>query len=313
MTHSTTAGLAALLALLAAPAMAADDPATCETIRISDPGWTDINATNATAKLILDALGYDAEITTLSVPIGFEALKTGQGEVFLGNWMPSQQAYMDDLNAENAVEVLNRNLEGAKLTLGVTKAGADLGVADYADLDAHREAFDGQILGIEAGASANQKIGAMIAADQFGLGDWELVETSEQAMLAQVARNDQEGKPTVFLAWEPHSMNTQFEITYLSGGDDVFGPNYGGAEVFTVARTGWSEQCPNAARFFRQLTFNVDAENQMMDAILNGGESPDAAAEAWLKANPDALGPWLDGVTTLDGQPGLEAVQAELG
>lgn len=312
MTHSTTAGLAAMLALLAGPALAADDPAACETIRMSDPGWTDINATNATAKLVLDALGYDAEITTLSVPIGFEALKSGQGEVFLGNWMPSQKPYMDELSAANAVEVLNRNLEGAKLTLGVTKAGADLGVADYADLDAHKDAFGGQILGIEAGASANQKIAAMIAADQFGLGDWELVETSEQAMLAQVARNDQEGKPTVFLAWEPHSMNTQFDITYLTGGDEVFGPNFGGAEVFTLARAGWAEQCPNAARFFRQLTFTVDAENQMMDAILNGGESPSEAAEAWLKANPDAIASWLDGVTTLDGQPGLEAVQAEL-
>ena len=186
------------------------------------------------------------------------------------------------------------------------------GLLDYADLDAHRDEFGGQILGIEAGATANKNLSDMIEADKFGLGDWELVETSEQAMLAQVERNNQAGKPTVFLAWAPHSMNTQFEITYLSGGDEIFGPNYGGAEVYTLARTGWSEECPNAAKLFKQLTFNVDAENEMMNAILNEGQSADEAATAWLKAHPEAITPWLDGVTTLDGQPGLEAVQAKL-
>ena len=311
MMQSTAAAFAAALALLAAPALA-DDAAACKTVRISDPGWTDINATNATAKFLLDALGYEAQINTLSVPIGFEALKSGQGDVFLGNWMPTQQNYRDDLDAAKAVEVLNRNLEGAKLTLGVNKAGADLGIKDYADLDAHRDEFGGQILGIEAGATANKNLSDMIEADKFGLGDWELVETSEQAMLAQVERNNQAGKPTVFLAWAPHSMNTQFEITYLSGGDEIFGPNYGGAEVYTLARTGWSEECPNAAKLFKQLTFNVDAENEMMNAILNEGQSADEAATAWLKAHPEAVDPWLDGVTTLDGQPGLEAVQAKL-
>ena len=35
-------------------------------------------------------------------------------------------------------------------------------------------------------------------------------------------------------------MNTEFHLTYLSGGDAYFGPNYGGATVNTVTRTGFS-------------------------------------------------------------------------
>ena len=108
-------------------------------------------------------------------------------------------------------------------------------------------------------------------------------------------------------------MNVAFDITYLAGGDKQFGPNYGGAEVFTVARAGWAEQCPNAARLFRNLTFTVDIENEIMALILDEGESPADAAEAWLEANPDALGPWLEGVTTLGGEPGLDAVRSALG
>lgn len=312
MTGSTTAALSATMIFLSAAQALADDPAACKTLRMSDPGWTDINSTNAVAKTVLDALGYDTQVTTLSVPIGYEALKSGQSDVFLGNWMPAQQAFRDDLDKTNAVEVLGRNLEGAKFTLAVTGAGKDLGVADFADLDAHKDAFDGKIYGIEPGAPANQSIDKMIAADKFGLGDWELVETGEQAMLAQAARNQAADTPTVFLAWAPHPMNETLDITYLTGGDAEFGPDFGGAEVFTLARTGWRDQCPNAAKLLTQMTFTVPMENQIMGAILNDAASPGDAAQAWLKENPDVLDPWLEGVTTLDGQPGLVAVQAAL-
>ncbi|WP_229582598.1 choline ABC transporter substrate-binding protein [Paracoccus sp. S-4012] len=294
-------------------AAAQDDAAACGTIRMSDPGWTDINATNAVAETVLEALGYDVDIRTLSVPIGYEALKSGQTDVFLGNWMPAQKAFRDDLDQSDAVEELVQNLEGAKFTLGVNPAGAALGVADFADLDQHRDAFEGKIYGIEPGAPANQSIAGMIAVDKFGLGDWELVESGEQAMLAQVQRNDAAGTPTVFLAWAPHPMNVAIDITYLSGGDEEFGPDFGGAQVYTLARTGWPAQCPNAAQLLRQLVFTVDMENEIMGAILDDAEAPADAAKAWVKAHPDVLGPWLDGVTTLDGQPGLPAVEAALG
>ncbi len=50
-----------------------------------------------------------------------------------------------------------------------------------------------------------------------------------------------------------------------------------------------------------------------MGKILDDGEEPDKAAAEWLKANPGALDPWLDGVTTRDGGDGLSAVRASLG
>ena len=47
-----------------------------------------------------------------------------------------------------------------------------------------------------------------------------------------------------------------------------------------------------------------------MGKILDDGADAQDAAREWLAANPDAAAPWLDGVTTLDGQPGLEAVRS---
>lgn len=298
---------ALMLTASALPALA-QDAAACGTVRLSDPGWTDITATNGVAAVLLDALGYVPEIATLSVPVGYEALKNGQTDVFLGNWMPAQQKFRDDLDASGTVVELAQNLEGAKFTLAVNKAGADAGVSDFADLDAQKEAFGGKIYGIEPGAPANQSIQAMIDADDFGLGDWELVESGEQAMLAQVSRSGD--TPVVFLAWAPHPMNEAIEITYLSGGDAQFGPNYGGATVHTLARKEWVEACPNAARLFAQLVFDVPMENVLMGRILDDGASAQDAARAWLAENPQAIDTWLDGVTTLDGQPGAEAVRA---
>lgn len=303
----TSTGAALLLSALALPALA-DDASSCGTVRFSDPGWTDITATNGVAAVLLTALGYTPDIPTLSVPVGYEALKNGQTDVFLGNWLPAQQSFRDDLDAHGSIVELVQNLEGAKFTLAVNKAGADAGVADFADLDAQRDAFDGKIYGIEPGAPANQSIQAMIEADEFGLGDWELVESGEQAMLAQVSRSG--SSPVVFLAWAPHPMNEAIEITYLSGGDAQFGPDFGGATVHTLAREEWVEACPNAAKLFSQLIFDVPMENVLMGRILDDGMDPQDAAREWIAENPDRVQGWLDGVSTLDGEPGAEAVLA---
>lgn len=301
-----------LLALMAgaAPVLAAD-PAACKTIRMSDPGWSDITSTNALASAVLTGLGYEPAISSLSVPIGYEALKSGDLDVFLGNWMPAQQHFRDDLAKTNAVEVLAQNLTGAKFTLAVPAYVAEAGVKDFKDLAAHADAFGEQIYGIESGAPANENLQNMIKADDFGLGSWKVVESGEQAMLAQVTRAEKKEDFIVFLAWAPHPMNTAHDLVYLSGGDAYFGPNYGGAEVYTLGRTGWAEECPNAAQFFKNLVFTVDMENEMMGLLAD--EKADAAAMAWLKENAMVLEPWLKDVTTLDGQPGLAAVQSSLG
>jgi glycine betaine/proline transport system substrate-binding protein len=117
----------------------------------------------------------------------------------------------------------------------------------------------------------------------------------------------------VFLGWAPHPMNANFEIEYLAGGDDYFGPNYGAAEVFTNVRAGYVQECPNVGKLVQNLQFTVEAENEIMSAILDQNKSGDDAAEEWLKANPGVLDAWLAGVTTFDGQDGLAAVKASLG
>jgi glycine betaine/proline transport system substrate-binding protein len=108
-------------------------------------------------------------------------------------------------------------------------------------------------------------------------------------------------------------MNNNFDLVYLSGGDDVFGPDYGGATVYTNVRKGYTGECPNLGKLLANLKFSLPMEGAIMGAILNDGKDPEDAATEWLKANPDVLDGWLAGVQTLDGKDGLPAVKAHLG
>ncbi|MEM8730482.1 MAG: choline ABC transporter substrate-binding protein [Pseudomonadota bacterium] len=287
--------------------------ANCDTVTFSDVGWTDITATTAATTVVLEALGYETDIKVLSVPVTYTSLAKGDIDIFLGNWMPTMEGDIAPYREAGTVDTVGANLEGAKYTLAANKAAADLGISSFGDIAAHSDALDGKIYGIEAGNDGNRLIMDMIGADAFGLSGFEVVESSEQGMLAQVARADRRDEPVIFLGWEPHPMNANFDMNYLEGGDDWFGPNLGGATVYTNTSAGYSETCPNLGAFLSNLTFTLAMENEIMGAILNDGQDPTDAATDWLKANPAILDTWLAGVTTKDGGDGMSAVKGAMG
>ena len=262
--------------------------------------------------MLLDALGYEADVQVLSVPVTYTSMAEGDIDVFLGNWMPTMEADIAPYREAGTVDTVTRNLEGAKYTLATNAAGAALGIDSFDDIAANAEALDGKIYGIEAGNDGNRLILDMIEDDAFGLSDFELVESSEQGMLAQVDRASKRDEPIVFLGWEPHPMNANFDLTYLEGGDDYFGPNLGGAEVYTNTRAGYADECPNIGKLLQQHDVLLEMENEIMGAILDDGSDPEEAAKAWLSANPDSWKGWLDGVTTIDGSDAMAAVEASL-
>ena len=297
---------------LAAAALAGAAAADCETVIFSDVGWTDITATTAATTVVLNALGYETETKVLSVPVTYTALAEGDVDVFLGNWMPTMEADIAPYREAGTVDTVRANLEGAKYTLATNSAGAALGIADFADIATHAEALESTIYGIEPGNDGNRLILDMIAANAFELDGFDVRVSSEQGMLAQVERAVEREEPVVFLAWEPHPMNANYELTYLTGGDDWFGPDFGGATVYTNTSAGYVEACPNVGALLQNLEFSLAMENEIMGAILNDGADPEDAARAWLAANPETWTAWLEGVTTLDGGEAVPAVEAAL-
>jgi len=297
---------------LVATAAVAKEPESCKEVVFSDVGWTDITATTAATTVVLDALGYDTDVKVLSVPVTYASLKNKDVDVFLGNWMPTMEGDIRPYLEEETVVSLGVNLEGAKYTLAVPKYTYDKGLTDFAHIADFREDLGDKIYGIEPGNDGNRLILDMIEKDAFNLKGFEVVESSEQGMLAQVARAVQRKEDIVFLAWEPHPMNANFELVYLPGGDDYFGPDLGGATVYTNVAAGFVEECPNVGALLKNQQFTLAMENEIMGAILDDGEEPEDAARAWLKKNPAMWEAWVEGVTTYEGGNAKEAVAKAL-
>ena len=303
--------LTALLCAATLPALAAE-PDACRVVRMADPGWTDIGATNALSGIVLEALGYEQKVLPLSVPITYAGLQKGQVDVFLGNWMPAQKQLVTPLLQSGAIETLRANLPGAKFTLAVPDYVARAGVRTFSDLARHADKFERKIYGIESGAPANQTIKKMLAAQSYALNGWTLVESSEQGMLSQVARKQRSEQWIVFLAWEPHQMNNNFKLVYLDGDEQYFGPRFGSASVNTVARRGYRAACPNVGKLFAQVEFSVALEHAIMADMLDKKQTARAAALRQLRAKPELVNAWLAGVTTRSGADAAAAVRTRL-
>lgn len=295
-----------LMALGSASAFAEQ---SCDTVKMADPGWSDIAATNAITGFLLDGMGYKAKVDTLAVPITFGGLKDGQVDVFLGNWMPAQQGFYDKFVATGDVTQLAKNLDGTEFTLAVPDYVWDAGVHNFADLNKFSDKFEKKIYGIGSGAPANISLQDIIKKNDFDLGQWKLVESSEQAMLAEVSRAVKKQKFVTFLGWTPHPMNVQLKMHYLKGGEKYFGDT---GAVYTLTRKGYAQACPNVGKLLTNLSFTQEMENSIMAEVVNKKVSNADAAKAWIKANPAVLDKWLDGVKTVDGKDALPAVKAKL-
>lgn len=300
-----TAALA--LGFIATTAQAED--ASCKKVRFADVGWTDIQVTTGTTQVILEALGYEPEVKTLAVPVTYASMKNKDIDVFLGNWMPSMTADIKAYTDDKSVETISTNLADAGYGLVVPQYVADAGVKSLADLGAQKDKFGGKIYGIEAGNDGNRIISEMIAKKENKLDGFELVESSEAGMLTQAEKAMKKNEWIVFLGWTPHPIMGEMKIHYLDGMGDS---GFGAATVHTNVRAGYLTACPNVGALLKNLKFTLAMEGAMMAPVLKDGADPKATALAWLKANPDAVTPWLAGVKTFDGGDGAAAVKAAL-
>ncbi|KUM43236.1 glycine betaine ABC transporter substrate-binding protein [Pseudomonas sp. EpS/L25] len=302
-------GLVAGLLLAVSAYTAAAEDASCQTISFAEIGWTDTTVITSVARFLLERLDYQSRVDRLSVPDTFKQLADGELDVLMGNWMPSQKAELDQYRP--SVDIIRANLEGARYTLAVPRYTYEAGVKTVQDLAARQEEFGNVILGVKS-SSGSARIARMVADNAYGLGHFTLEEKSEAVMLATVKNQMLLKKPVVFLAWEPHPMNTALDFEYLGGADRYFGANFGSSRVYTVANASLRRRCPNVGRLLENLSFTVAMENELMDQVLNQNVNPRRAARDWLKDHPEVVGGWMQGVTTRAGAPGLPVIESDL-
>ena len=271
-----------------------------EVLLVQQP-WEDLIVENEIVRQVLEEIGYEVTVQEVSVPIGAQALADGSVDAYLGNWWPSQEPVFEEHLESGDIGVLSTLMTGTTYAPAVPHYVAEEhGIRSLADLDENKDLFGSEFVGIEAGTPGNQYILDAIEDDAYGLGDWELVQSSTAAMLGEVERRADSAEPVVFLGWEPHWMNVQWELVYLEDPEGVWP---GAGEIRVLAREGFEADNPNAARFLSQMEVDTATASEWINQLSKDGEPAETVASDWIAQNTDQVNAWLEGVETADGSP----------
>ena len=269
--------------------------------------WPGVTVKTHVASEILSTLGYDTEMSSLSVPLVLRGVANGDLDAFLGVWVPSMNGIIDPYLSEGSVTQVAVNLNETVYRPAVPTYVYEAGVTSLADLTAYSEQFEQDFYAIEPGNDGNQIMLDAVANGTYGLGDWDIVESSTEAMLAAVGRATDRDEWIVFLAWSPHWMNAVYDIRYLDDPEGIWGSD---GYVATVMNTESAEAMPNVSLFLSQLQVTSDIQNLWIDRYSRQGQDPAEVASTWISENLDIVLQWADGVTTASGEPASDVLSA---
>lgn len=243
--------------------------------------WAETVASTNVIKAVLEDMGYDVDIISVSAAAMWKGTAAGDVDGFTGAWLPvTHSDYKEQL--QDQVDLLGKNLTGARIGLAVPTY---VDIDSIAELPANAEKFDSQIVGIDPGAGIMGKTEKAVKA--YNLDDFEIIGSSGAMMTATLKDRIDNNKPVVVTAWTPHWMFSRWDLKYLKDPKKV----YGEAEyIATVARKGLKEDKPEVYNLLKNFNWTLDNCQQVM--LWSQDSTPEEAAKRWIKENPDKVAAW---------------------
>ncbi|HHX94392.1 MAG TPA: glycine betaine ABC transporter substrate-binding protein [Clostridia bacterium] len=256
-----------------------------KTIQLGYVNWAEgIAMTNLAEAILEDKMGYKVESTAADVAPLFTSLASGNTDAFLDCWLPlTHEDYMKEYG--DKIDDLGYNYEGAIIGLVVP---------DYVEIDsieqlnANKEAFNGQIIGIDSGAGIMRATERAIP--EYGL-EYELVTGSGPAMTAALGKAIDNKESIVVTGWTPHWKFARWDLKFLEDPKNIYGSS---ENIHTVTRKGFSEDMPEVAEFFRNMKFTDDQLGSLMGAVEEATDPLEAARE-WMNENEELVNSWIPG------------------
>lgn len=307
MTHlkPLASGIAFATAALFVSAVHADD----QTLDFGVPAWPGITVKTAIAEKLLNPLGYQTSTHEIGLQVIYQGIESGDIDAFLGAWLPAQREMFNPRKESGVLIDVANNVDGAQMTLAVPEYLYESGIQSFADLDEHRDQFNGQIHGFGAGSAASEILHDAIDNDTWGLGDWRLVDTSEVGMLSAARDAISREEAIVWVGWTPHWMNLELPMRYLEDSEDLFGENNGESDVLTLLRSEYADANPNVVTFFEQFTFTAEEQSWMIQAFGQEERDLSEVAEQWINDHSERIEAMLADVTTSDGDPAWPVIE----
>ena len=246
--------------------------------------WPENIAVNYIWKVLLEEKGYNVELNQLDMGIIMESLHTGDLDVGMEVWLPIQ-----DINYyEKYKDTVDFNE-----TPWFTNGKVGLAVPDYLDeinsvedLNEHKDLFDGQIIGFEPGAGTMETTDLLI--EDYDL-DYELVASSEGAMVAAIKDAFDNEEPIVAPLWQPHGIFSDVDLKFLEDPKETYGEV---EEIFLATRDGFAEDHPEVNEWL--TNWSIDDDEIMAELInfVNEDEDHYEGAKKWVEENRDITDEW---------------------
>ncbi|NLV17167.1 MAG: glycine betaine ABC transporter substrate-binding protein [Syntrophomonadaceae bacterium] len=254
------------------------------TVRIVYVEWACANASaHVVADVLENKMGYKVELTSVAAPLMFEALANGDADAMTTAWLPvTHESYMKSV--EGKVENLGPNAQGAKLALTVPDY---VTINSIEELNAHKDKFNGEIIGIDPGAGIMKLTEKAIV--DYNL-DFELVEGGDATMVAALKSAIDKQNWVAVTGWIPHWKFSRYDLKTLEDPKKVLGED---ENIETVVRLGLKEDLPEVYEFFQNFKWSVDDLQNAMLMALEGDMTPKEAASKWVEENPELVNSWL--------------------
>lgn len=253
-----------------------------EEVTILYPNWSEGVAFTYLAKVALEDKGYDVELINLEPGLIFGELSksNSKGDVFLDAWLPyTHEDYWRDYGDKLVVlgESFSEGTTGLVVPSYVT-------INSIEELNANRDKFDGEIIGIGSGAGIHRN--TIRAIDEYSL-DYEQISSSGPAMVAALEKATKNNEWIVITGWKPHYKWNNFDIKYLEDPKDIYPTD----KCTIVSRRGFEEDKPEVADFFKKFNLSEEQLNGLMAIIESEGEED--GAEMWYKDNYELVNSWF--------------------
>ena len=243
-------------------------------------GWAEGTAMTTVAKVYLEEKGYHVVTQKAAVNLLLASMDNGDTDVYMDVWLP--RTHGDKVKRFKNIQSLGIDYKGARMGLTVP-AYVDINSID--ELNAHKDQFDGRIVGIERGAGITQYTDSAIAA--YGL-DYTLMSSSTVAMAAELARAIDENKWIVITGWQPHWLFGRYKLKFLDDPKKVYGEE---ERLEVYARAGLEKDYPEVYNFFKHVFFDKE---QMADLLLkmNNSTNQEQTAKKWIEDHRAMIDGW---------------------
>lgn len=270
-------------------------------VRLAYVDWsTEVASAHMVQAVLQEELGVTCILTEMSADEMWHAVARGEQDAMVAAWLPSTHGhYLEEVRGQ--VEDLGPNLEGTRTGLVVPDVapGRQTGgrgmrnrpyitIESITELNEHAEKFDGRIVGIDPEAGIMKQ--TREAMEVYDLDEMRLVEGSETAMAAELARAVQKKEWIVVTGWSPHWMFGRWTMRFLEDPEGVYG---GEENIHTIVREGLARDMPRVHAFLDAFSWTPEEMDQLMVWNQMQDADPYRSALRWMKYNPERVESWL--------------------